>query len=539
MLVMVFGTNSLFASATNEAVTLIIKNKATVTIENSTKETNEVENPVKELLPSTIVKKIIDEDGKEVDSIKIDAIDTELTFKGTIQITDDEDIDSVILKDVLNNAFDFVRMQVLDSDGKDITDQGKESVEDKEVSFEFNPDVVSSLKGEKISWFITIRYNPAAPVDKEEGEEYISLPNVMELHVNGKPVVSPPVEVLVPPIEASITQRVLTATGDEALDDVFTDNQRDIIFRGTSEITNATQLEHVSVDEELHPALSFKAMKILTAEGEDITDKGEVKVDGQSLGFEFNPEFVSTMYGKTFVWEVTTNYVEGSDLSSLENGKIPNVMNLHVNDQVTSSDLSLESNAVTVSPIPLETGIVKKIVDGDSLVDSKEIVSINEPIDFVVFAAIPNDVQLKKVMIQDVLDERIEYVNLKVEDSTGEDVTEWGDITVENQVVTFTFKEERMKDLHGQNFKVTISTKVKESVTQEELNTPIENTAFLFINDTKVESNKVIVTPNIPEEILPQTGEQSLWTGVIGSSIAVAGTAGFAFWMKKRSKLKK
>ncbi|KRN70215.1 hypothetical protein [Carnobacterium maltaromaticum] len=130
MLVMVFSANNLFANA---AVSFVIKNKATVTIENSTKETNEVENPVKELLPNSIIKKIIDADGKEVDSMEIDNINTELTFKGTIQITDDEDIDSVILKDVLNNSFDFVSMKVLDSDGKDITTKGKEVVKEKEV----------------------------------------------------------------------------------------------------------------------------------------------------------------------------------------------------------------------------------------------------------------------------------------------------------------------------------------------------------------------------------------------------------------------
>lgn len=723
MLVMVFSANNLFANA---AVSFVIKNKATVTIENSTKETNEVENPVKELLPNSIIKKIIDADGKEVDSMEIDNINTELTFKGTIQITDDEDIDSVILKDVLNNSFDFVSMKVLDSDGKDITTKGKEVVKEKEVSFEFNTDYVQSLKGKKIEWLIKIKYNPSVPIEKEEDQEFISLPNVMELIVNGKPVVSPPVEVLVPPIEATITQRVLKATGEEDIDDVFTDNQRDIIFRGTSVVTNATQLENVSVDEEIYKALSYKSMKVFSADGKDITDKGKISTEGQNLEFKFDQDYVSTMYGKTFVWEVTTNYVEGSDLSNLVDGKIPNIMNLRVNDEVTSSDLSMESNIVTVSPIPLENTIVKsiindsgehveelelidvtkdilfngdvqiandtavknvvltdmlheafsfkelsvfdqngkditnegvvkvngevisnseepmpndnekeptneesestvektdekapgdyasnevtfeftedyapqligqklnwqikanyiegsdlsalealripnnmkltvneatidsnivhvtppalesnimkKIVDGDKLVDSKEIVSVKDPIEFVVYAAIQNDEKLKSVVIQDVLDDRLEFNSLKVEDSNGQDVSNWGQVQVEKQVVSFKFNDERLEDLHGKTFKLTISTKIKESVTPEELKPPIDNIAFLLINDKKMESNKVTVIPNIPEEILPQTGERNLLTGVIGISVAIAGTAGFILWMKKRKKAKK
>lgn len=723
MLVMVFSANNLFANA---AVSFVIKNKATVTIENSTKETNEVENPVKELLPNSIIKKIIDADGKEVDSMEIDNSNTELTFKGTIQITDDEDIDSVILKDVLNNSFDFVSMKVLDSDGKDITTKGKEVVKEKEVSFEFNTDYVQSLKGKKIEWLIKIKYNPSVPIEKEENQEFISLPNVMELIVNGKPVVSPTVEVLVPPIEAEITQRVLKATGEEDIDDIFSDNQRDIIFRGTSEVTNATQLENVSVDEELYKALSYKSMKIFSADGKDITDKGKISTEGQNLEFKFDQDYVSTMYGKTFVWEVTTNYVEGSDLSNLVDGKIPNIMNLRVNDEVTSSDLSMESNIVTVSPIPLENTIVKsivndsgehveelelidvtkdilfngdvqiandtavknvvltdmlheafsfkelsvfdqngkditnegvvkvngevisnseetmpndnekeptneesestvekidekapgdyasnevtfeftedyaprligkeiswqvtanyiegsdlsalealkvpnvmsftaneetedsnfvyvtppalesniskKIVDGDELVDEKEIVSVKDPIEFVVYAAIQNDLQLTSVAVQDTLDERLEYTSLKVEDSNGEDVSDWGQVTFENQVVLFKFNEERVDDLHGKTFKLTIATKIKEAVTQEELKAQIDNTALLFINDKDIESNKVTLFPNIPEEILPQTGERNLLTGLIGISVAIGGTVGFVLWMKKRKKAKK
>lgn len=730
MLVMVFSANNLFANA---AVSFVIKNKATVTIENSTKETNEVENPVKELLPNSIVKKIIDADGKEVDALQIENINTELTFKGSVQITDDEEIQSVFLKDVLHNSFNFVSMKVLSSDGTDITDQGKEVVKENEVSFEFNSDYVSKLKGKKVEWLITIKYNPNAPVEKEEGQEFVTLPNTMELTVNGKPVVSPPVEVLVPPIEAKITQRVLKVDGKEDIDDVFTENKRDIIFRGTSTVTNATQLENVSVDEVLHNSLKYKSMKVLSSDGKDITDQGEITTEGQTLVFKFNEELVQSMYGKTFVWEVTTNYVEGSDLSGLENGKIPNVMNLKVNDQVTSSDLSLESNVVTVSPIPLENSITKsivnedgekvdllelldiskdvtfdgavqiandkaiqtltltdylheafsfkqltvfdedgkditsegvvkvngkvvtnsteseppstdneeknaetapnsaeagtteetpvakdtvgyafnkitfeftedyapkllgqklswqvtanyiegsdlsalealkvpnimtvsvneetadsnlvyvtppamestitkKIVDGDKLVDSKEITTLTEPIDFVVLATIQNDLKLTRFILQDALDERLDFVSLKVEDSNGKDISDWGTIGFENQVVSFTFNEEKLTELHGKSVKMTVSTKIKEGVTQEELKSPIDNSALLLMNDNKMTSNKVTLFPNIPEEVLPQTGERNLLTGVIGISVAIAGTAGFILWLKKRKKAKK
>lgn len=167
MAVTVLGSNSLFANA---AMSLVIKNKANVMIESSNKETNEVENPVKDLLPNSIFKKIIDADGKEVDALEIENINTELTFRGKIQITDDEDIQSVVLKDILNNSFDFLNMKLLDSDGKDVTNQGTEKVNEKEVSFEFNSDYVSKLKGKKLEWLITIKYNPNTPIIKEEGK---------------------------------------------------------------------------------------------------------------------------------------------------------------------------------------------------------------------------------------------------------------------------------------------------------------------------------------------------------------------------------
>lgn len=716
MAVTVLGSNSLFANA---AMSLVIKNKANVMIESSNKETNEVENPVKDLLPNSIVKKIIDADGKEVDALEIENINTELTFRGKIQITDDEDIQSVVLKDVLNNSFDFLNMKLLDSDGKDVTNQGTEKVNEKEVSFEFNSDYVSKLKGKKLEWLITIKYNPNTPIIKEEGKELISLPNEMELIVNGKPVVSPPVEILVPPIDAKIMQRVLKVDGSEDIDDIFTENKRDIVFKGTSTVTNATELENVSVDETLHDSLSFKSMKILDSDGVDVSNRGTMKVENQDLTFQFNDDYVKEMYGRSFVWEVTTNYVEGSDLSGLKDNKIPNIMNLNVNDQVTSSDLSLESNVVTVSPVPLENTIVKsiineagekvdlleltditkdivfdgsvqiandtaitsivlsdhlheafafdnlkvfneagedvsnegiikingnpvltdkdtdstkttkedadsikenqtdsyksneitfefnkeyaakligkqlnwqvvanyiegsdlsalealkipnkmtvfvnkesiesnivevvppaldshitkKIVDSDELVDEKEIVTVDNPIEFVLNAAIQNDLKLTNISITDKLDDRLDLISVKVEDAAGKDVSDWGKVKFENQTMTFEFLDGKLDQLHGKVFKVTILTKVKADVSLDQMKDKIENTAILVVNDQEINSNLVTVTPNIPDNpiieavkgIFPQTGEErSLWI-LIGIAL-ISGVLAFVLYRKR------
>lgn len=716
MAVTVLGSNSLFANA---AMSLVIKNKANVMIESSNKETNEVENPVKDLLPNSIIKKIIDADGKEVDALEIENINTELTFRGKIQITDDEDIQSVVLKDVLNNSFDFLNMKFLDSDGKDVTNQGTKKVNENEVSFEFNSDYVSKLKGKKLEWLITIKYNPNTPIIKEEGKELISLPNEMELIVNGKPVVSPPVEILVPPIDAKIMQRVLKVDGSEDIDDIFTENKRDIVFKGTSTVTNATELENVSVDETLHDSLSFKSMKILDSDGVDVSNRGTMKVENQDLTFQFNDDYVKEMYGRSFVWEVTTNYVEGSDLSGLKDNKIPNIMNLNVNDQVTSSDLSLESNVVTVSPVPLENTIVKsiineagekvnlleltditkdivfdgsvqiandtaitsivlsdhlheafafdnlkvfneagedvsneavikingnpvltdkdtdstkttkedadsnkenqtdsykfneitfefnkeyaakligkqlnwqvvanyiegsdlsalealkipnkmavfvneesiesnivevvppaldshitkKIVDSDELVDEKEIVTVDDPIEFVLNAAIQNDLKLANISITDKLDDRLDLISAKVEDAAGKDVSDWGKVKFENQTMTFEFLDEKLDQLHGKVYKVTILTKVKADVSLDQMKDKIENTAVLVVNDQEINSNLVTVTPNIPDNpiieavkgIFPQTGEErSLWI-LIGIAL-ISGVLAFVLYRKR------
>lgn len=716
MAVTVLGSNSLFANA---AMSLVIKNKANVMIESSNKETNEVENPVKDLLPNSIIKKIIDADGKEVDALEIENINTELTFRGKIQITDDEDIQSVVLKDVLNNSFDFLNMKFLDSDGKDVTNQGTKKVNENEVSFEFNSDYVSKLKGKKLEWLITIKYNPNTPIIKEEGKELISLPNEMELIVNGKPVVSPPVEILVPPIDAKIMQRVLKVDGSEDIDDIFTENKRDIVFKGTSTVTNATELENVSVDETLHDSLSFKSMKILDSDGVDVSNRGTMKVENQDLTFQFNDDYVKEMYGRSFVWEVTTNYVEGSDLSGLKDNKIPNIMNLNVNDQVTSSDLSLESNVVTVSPVPLENTIVKsiineagekvdlleltditknivfdssvqiandtaitsivlsdhlheafafdnlkvfneagedvsnegvikingdpvltykdtdstkttkedtdsnkenqtdsykfneitfefnkeyaakligkqlnwqvvanyiegsdlsalealkipnkmavfvneesiesnivevvppaldshitkKIVDSDELVDEKEIVTVDDPIEFVLNAAIQNDLKLANISITDKLDDRLDLISVKVEDAAGKDVSDWGKVKFENQTMTFEFLDEKLDQLHGKVYKVTILTKVKADVSLDQMKDKIENTAVLVVNDQEINSNLVTVTTNIPDNpiieavkgIFPQTGEErSLWV-LIGIAL-ISGVLAFVLYRKR------
>lgn len=541
----------------------------------------------------------------------------------------------------------------------------------------------------------------------------------MELIVNGKPVVSPPVEILVPPIDAKIMQRVLKVDGSEDIDDIFTENKRDIVFKGTSTVTNATELENVSVDETLHDSLSFKSMKILDSDGVDVSNRGTMKVENQDLTFQFNDDYVKEMYGRSFVWEVTTNYVEGSDLSGLKDNKIPNIMNLNVNDQVTSSDLSLESNVVTVSPVPLENTIVKsiineagekvdllelmditkdivfdgsvqiandtaitsivlsdhlheafvfdnlkvfnevgedisnegvikingnpvltdkdtdstkttkedadsnkenqtdsyksnkitfefnkeyaakligkqlnwqvvanyiegsdlsalealkipnkmavfvnkepiesnivevvppaldsyitkKIVDSDELVDEKEIVTVDDPIEFVLNAAIQNDLKLTNISITDKLDDRLDLISVKVEDAVGKDVSDWGKVKFENQTMTFEFLDEKLDQLHGKVFKVTILTKVKADVSLDQMKDKIENTAILVVNDQEINSNLVTVTPNIPDNpiieavkgIFPQTGEErSLWI-LIGITL-ISGVLAFVLYRKR------
>ena len=526
MAVTVLGSNTLFANA---AMSLVIKNKANVMIESSNKETNEVENPVKDLLPNSIVKKIIDADGKEVDALEIENINTELTFRGKIQITDDEDIQSVVLKDVLNNSFDFLNMKLLDSDGKDVTNQGTEKVNEKEVSFEFNSDYVSKLKGKKLEWLITIKYNPNTPIIKEEGKELISLPNEMELIVNGKSVVSPPVEILVPPIDAKIMQRVLKVDGSEDIDDIFTENKRDIVFKGTSTVTNATELENVSVDETLHDSLSFKSMKILDSDGVDVSNRGTMKVENQDLTFQFNDDYVKEMYGRSFVWEVTTNYVEGSDLSGLKDNKIPNIMNLNVNDQVTSSDLSLESNVVTVSPVPLENTIVKSIInEAGEKVDLLELMDITKDIVFDGSVQIANDTAITSIVLSDHLHEAFVFDNLKVFNKVGEDISNEGVIKIngnpvltdkdtdstkttkedadsnkENQTdsyksneITFEFNKEYAAKLIGKQLNWQVVANYIEGSDLSALEAlKIPNKMAVFVNKEPIESNIVEVVP--------------------------------------------
>ncbi|NWO15098.1 adhesive domain-containing protein [Virgibacillus sp.] len=116
------------------------------------------------------------------------------------------------------------------------------------------------------------------------------------------------------------------------------------------------------------------------------------------------------------------------------------------------------------------------------------------------------------VTLSDDINDVLEIGDVKVIDQNGSDVTASGEVTIENNVVTFDInkKDGSFSYLKNQTYTLLIESKIKDSVKEEELlpyikGGGIPNQAELVINDDPMPSNEVKVKPPDPKGSLEVT----------------------------------
>ncbi|MGF2716569.1 isopeptide-forming domain-containing fimbrial protein, partial [Bacillus cereus] len=151
----------------------------------------------------------------------------------------------------------------------------------------------------------------------------------------------------------------------------------------------------------------------------------------------------------------------------------------------------IESNKVTVRPLPLETPKVTKDVEGkDSLV-----VENNKEFNYNVKTKIPTDITgYSKLTLKDVLDDRLEVVKA-VAMADGNEINATPEIN--GQEVKVVIPTSYLNAYKGSDINLQITAKVKEGVVFDK----IPNGATIQLNDKpSVDSNVVIITPPNPEK---------------------------------------
>jgi len=462
------------------------KNRASIDIDGDTAESNEVvtiTRPYNELVSEDqIVKSIVTGSGSGFEVYVLTNHTDAITFKGTFKVRNVELLSSILLTDILHETFSYNSMAVYDADGNDITGYGDVTLDAQTATFAFQSEYVDDIMGETLTWEIVVNY-----LEGSDLSELIDLkiPNVMTLTVNSEETKSNEVFVIPKPIDNHIKKGVQSNNGEYVNDLSIGNESRDIVFQGIFKVTNAMKLINVAVADILEAPFTYKELKVYNSNGDDITEQGLVSVNGQSVVFTFNENYLSTVFGQTFTVDLTAVYSGDANLIAYEDGKIPNVMQLIVNEE------SINSNEVIVKP-DIKDSIIKSIINNNTLTESLLISNEDQEINFQGSLTVNNTTKISRVSIIDVLEAPFEYKELKVYDSDNNDVTERGIVTVDNQTVVFTFNEDYLSHVSGQTFNVVLTVNYDAAVSLSDYkDREIPNVMQLVANENINVSNRV------------------------------------------------
>lgn len=175
---------------------LQIPNKAKIIQNNKEVPTDETHTTVTPKDPS-IAKKILEGD-KEVDLTSAKLGD-EVTFKLDVQVPNTKDMTSLVIQDDLEDVLEANKeVKVTLSDGTDITDQGKISVDEKTQKVSWTANEPNKLKEKQLFVYIKGKLKDADFSQYVDDKGDIMIPNLAQLVINDEPTDSNKVNVTTP-----------------------------------------------------------------------------------------------------------------------------------------------------------------------------------------------------------------------------------------------------------------------------------------------------------------------------------------------------
>ncbi|MGC3728209.1 isopeptide-forming domain-containing fimbrial protein, partial [Enterococcus faecalis] len=175
---------------------LQIPNKAKIIQNNKEVPTDETHTTVTPKDPS-IAKKILEGD-KEVDLTSAKVGD-EVTFKLDVQVPNTKDMTSLVIQDDLEDVLEANKeVKVTLSDGTDITDQGKISVDEKTQKVSWTANEPNKLKEKQLFVYIKGKLKDADFSQYVDDKGNIMIPNLAQLVINDEPTDSNKVNVTTP-----------------------------------------------------------------------------------------------------------------------------------------------------------------------------------------------------------------------------------------------------------------------------------------------------------------------------------------------------
>lgn len=255
---------------------LQLPNKAKVIQNNREVVTEETHTTVTPKDPS-IAKKILEGD-KEVDLTSVKVGD-EVTFKLDVQVPNTKDVTSLVIQDDLEDVLEANKeVKVTLSDGTDITDQGKISVDEKTQKVMWTANEPNKLKEKQLFVYIKGKLKDADFSQYVDDEGNIMIPNVAQLVINNEPTDSNKVNVETPDIDQTPVKSVLDKDGKET---ELTSGKKGekVSFTVKNTAPYAAKGQAVTLSDDLENVLDLqeKEVKVEVKNGdqwEDITSQG-------------------------------------------------------------------------------------------------------------------------------------------------------------------------------------------------------------------------------------------------------------------------
>lgn len=214
---------------------------------------------------------------------------------------------------------------------------------------------------------------------------------------------------------------------------------------------------------------------------------------------------ITTFYNHVYTFEIDVKIKDDADLDIYKQDDNATAI-ISNKASVIVDGVDYKSNTVqTVTPTyeKIATQVKKSIVDGNQLVEKKDVKSKNEIIKYQIDYTLSDNKKITTLTLKDDLEDVLDLSAVKVK-AEGQDIMKLGNLHVNHDTEEFKWvmNKEEIKNYYGKTITVEVESKFKATanfdnyVTADKTAIEVPNVAQIVINDeTPINSNKVHVVP--------------------------------------------
>lgn len=424
-------------------------------------------------------------------------------YKLDFNVTNTEKIDSLVIKDDLQNVIDLEKVRVFDG-SKDVTAEGRTSIDDDKESFVWTANEPQKWQGKTLSVVIDAKLKEGSNLTPYIKDGHIDLVNVAFLEVNGKSEHSNPV-VVTPDVEAwdntetPKVEKFNVDGGKDTKETVIVPKGYEHKYNVVYDIANKRGMSTFTLRDDLEDVLDLKNVKIIQlnesatkpAEKEvDVTSKGKLTIDKEREIVEWVPNDASEFRSKKLKMEITSTVKPNADFDAYKERKVPNKATITIDE-----DKPVESNVVEIVTPQAEK---YNVVDVSKNKTTKEEMQVRKGTDhmYEMVFDISNKDSLKTFTISDNLEDVMDIKDVQVF-LDNKEVTADGTLVKDDTEESFKWTPKDASKYKGKTLKVRVSSTFKEGADLSAYTDGrVPNIANIqFDDEPTVPTNEVNITP--------------------------------------------